>query len=256
MLSIQNISFGYKKHSLILQDINFVLEAGEILVILGPNGAGKTTLLKCINALLKPSLGAVIVEGHDIFKMKTDEVARRIGYVPQHSETSRISVFDAVLLGRIPYMRLRADKKDLQKVENILQQLNLEDLALKSIDELSGGELQKVCIARALVQEPKVLIFDEPTSNLDLKNQLEILTTIHNTAFKHEVIVITAMHDLNLAFNLMDKFLFMKNGKIFGAGKANAIDEKMISAVYGVPVEIFRHKGCMYVVPERNKKNT
>lgn len=256
MLSVRNISVGYKKGELVLNDLNFSLKSGEILGILGPNGAGKTTLLRCINAILKPSSGNVFVEGSDIFRMNAAEIAKCIGYVPQRNEAGRISVFDAVLLGRIPHLRWQVTKEDLIKVDSILGQLELRHLALRNLNELSGGELQKVCIARSLVQEPKVLLLDEPTSSLDLKNQLEILEILRKVAAEHKMIVIAAMHDLNLAFRFMDRFLFIKDKRMFAAGVLNQIDAATVAAVYGVQVDIFRHNGQVYVVPNSCAKKS
>ncbi len=249
MLSVRNISIGYKKGELVLNDLNFSLKSGEILGILGSNGAGKTTLLRCINAMLKPSSGNVFVEESDVFRMNAAEIAKCIGYVPQRNETGRISVFDAVLLGRIPHLRWQVTKEDLIKVDSILGQLELRHLALRNLNELSGGELQKVCIARSLVQEPKVLLLDEPTSSLDLKNQLEILEILRKVTAEHKMIVIAAMHDLNLAFRFMDRFLFIKDKRMFAAGVSSQIDAATIAAVYGVQVDIFRHNGQVYVAP-------
>jgi iron complex transport system ATP-binding protein len=249
MLSAQNISMEYQKGQWVLKDLNFVLAAGEILTILGPNGSGKTTLLRCLNAILRPVCGRVVVEGADVFRMNTREIARRIGYVPQRNDAGHITVFDAVLLGRVSHMGWQAGRDDLGRVDGVLCQLGLESLALRTIDELSGGELQKVCIGRALVQDPKVLLLDEPTSSLDLKNQINILDLIRRVAAEHRMIVVAAMHDLNLALRLMDRFIFIKEGRIVAAGGAGQMDAAMVNEVYGVPVEILRHRGTPTVVP-------
>ncbi len=249
MLRVRNISVGYKDGRIVLSDLGFELEQGQMLAILGPNGAGKTTMLRCINAMIRPWTGVVQIENADVFSMCAGEIARNLGYVAQHNDAGRMTVFDAVLLGRKPHLRWKAGKEDMSKTAGALQQLGLEDLALRHIDELSGGELQKVCIARALVQEPKVLLLDEPTSSLDLKNQLDILYTIGRVVREHRISAVMTMHDLNLAFRFADRFLFLKKGTVFAEGRLDQINADMIVAVYGVKVDILRHNGQVVIVP-------
>ena len=249
MLRVRNISVGYKDGRIVLSDLGFELGQGQTLAILGPNGAGKTTMLRCINAMIRPWTGVVQIENADVFRMCAGEIARNLGYVAQRNDAGRMTVFDAVLLGRKPHLRWKAGKEDMTKVAGALQQLGLEDLALRHIDELSGGELQKVCIARALVQEPKVLLLDEPTSSLDLKNQLDILHTIGRVVREHRISAVMTMHDLNLAFRFADRFLFLKKGMVFAEGRLDQVNADMIAAVYGVKVDILRHNGQVVIVP-------
>jgi iron complex transport system ATP-binding protein len=138
-------------------------------------------------------------------------------------------------------------------VDGALRQLGLEHFAMRHIDELSGGELQKVCIARALVQEPKVLLLDEPTSSLDLKNQLDILEIIRRVVTEHEMAAVMTMHDLNLAFRFADRFLFLKQGRVFAGGRPDTVNAEMVAAVYGVQVDILRHNGRVVVVPNKGQ---
>lgn len=198
MLEISNLKFSYKNKD-IFNQIDFNLESNEILSILGPNGVGKTTLLKCINRILKPQGGSILVENQDIMNIKRTEIAKKLGYVPQRNETVRITVFDAILLGRKPHIKWDISNKDISLVNSAMKKLNMEDLSLRYLDELSGGELQKVGIARAIVQEPKILLLDEPTSSLDLKNQQEILYLLSEIVDGHDVSVIMTMHDINSA---------------------------------------------------------
>ncbi len=252
MLTVQNIRIGYKNDQLILNDLGFSLQRGRMLAILGPNGAGKTTLLRCINAMIKPWAGDVQVDQADVFRMKAAEIARNLGYVAQRNDAGRMTTFDAVLLGRKPHIQWKIGKEDLAKAAGALHQLGLEDLALRHIDELSGGELQKVCIARALVQEPKVLLLDEPTSSLDLKNQLDILETIGRVVQEHQIAAVMTMHDLNLAFRFADRFLFLKDGQIFANGQQDQITADTVAAVYGVQVDIMHHNGQVVVIPRQS----
>ena len=248
ILDVRNIRIGYNGR-LVLHGLDFSVDQGQVLTILGPNGVGKTTLLRCINAMLKPQTGAVMVENADVFRMRAGDIAKRLGYVAQRNEAGRMTAFDAVLLGRKPHLRWRISEADLRMVDGALKQLGLEHLALRHINEMSGGELQKVCIARALVQEPSVLLLDEPTSSLDLKNQLEILRTISHVVHEHKLAAVMTMHDLNMAFRFSDAFVFIKEGKVFQCGCNADLTPDMIHEVYGVQVDILRHQGQTVVVP-------
>jgi iron complex transport system ATP-binding protein len=253
MLKVQDISVGYKKDQMVLKDLKFTLDEGQMLAILGPNGSGKTTLLRCINAMIKPWTGVVQIGDTNVFGMRTEKIAKHLGHVAQRNDAGRMTTFDAVLLGRKPHLRWKADKQDLAKVSGALKQFGLEHLALRHIDELSGGELQKVCIARALVQEPKVLLLDEPTSSLDLKNQLDILHTIGQVVKEHRIAAVMTMHDLNLAFRFADRFLFLKKGTVFAHGQLDQLNADMVAAVYGVNVDILRHNGQIVIIPCSHK---
>ena len=248
ILSVRDLCIGYD-HCLVLKDLEFSVARGEMLTILGPNGVGKTTLLKCINRILNPSKGIVMVEDADVFRMNAGQIARKLGYVSQKSEVNRMTAFDAVLLGRKPYLRWKVSDRDLRIVDAAIRCMDLGHLSLRHIDQMSGGELQKVCIARALVQEPTVMLLDEPTSSLDLKNQLEIMRTIRLVVKEHDIAAVMTMHDLNMAFRFTDKFLFLKEGMIFHHGQSSELEPAMVKKVYGVDVDIIRHDGQLVIVP-------
>ena len=241
-------TFGYNGRR-VLEEISFGVEKGEVLVILGPNGVGKTTLLRCINHILKPSGGVVTVENRDVLKMDAMAVARRIGYVAQQQVGSRLTAFDAILMGRRPHVRFRVTEKDLRLVDGAIKSLHLEALAMRYIDRMSGGELQKVAIGRALVQEPRLLLLDEPTSSLDLKNQVEILSLIRHIVHGHGVCAVMTMHDINIALRYADKCIFLKDGRIHAASRARTVSAQTIAEVYGLPVEIHRQGGYPIVIP-------
>lgn len=248
ILEVNGVEFQYKSKE-VLKDIKFHLKRNEILSILGPNGVGKTTLLKCMNAILKPKRGAILIEDEDILKLEQIEIAKRLGYVPQRCEPARLTAFDAVLLGRMPHIKWNVSPEDIMLVESTIKKLNLEHVALRYIDELSGGELQKVGIARAIAQNPKLLLLDEPTSSLDLRNQLDILDTVRDVVRNENVSAIMTMHDLNLAFRYSDKFIFLKNGTIYAAGSMDDITPQVIEEVYGVPVTIQNYMDVSVVIP-------
>jgi iron complex transport system ATP-binding protein len=225
------------------------LKGGELLAILGPNGVGKTTLLKCINAIHRPQSGVVLVENRDVLTMRPEEIAADIGYVAQRCETTRLTVFDAVLMGRKPHIRWRVGTTDLKIVESALQQLCLSHLSLRHIDCLSSGELQKVAVARALVQEPKLLLLDEPTSALDMKSQVDILNHLRHVVAEHEIGALMTMHDLNTALRYSDKVLFLKNGRIHFIGCPSEVTPQIVEEVYELPVYIHVVQGHLMVVP-------
>ena len=174
ILTVQGIQFTYPGRS-VLESISFSVERGEFLAVLGTNGTGKTTLLKCINRILKPAAGTVLVGKDSVSTLSRNALSKKVGYVEQQRTGSRATVFNAVLLGRKPYIEWDITQKDMEIASQALETLGLSEYALRFLDELSGGELQKVIIARALAQEPELLLMDEPTSSLDLKNQLEVL---------------------------------------------------------------------------------
>lgn len=254
-LSVMELRFEYptRGRGQVLDGVGFEALSGELLAVLGPNGVGKTTLLRCLNRMLTPTSGAVLVEGAEIFSLSPPEIARLVGYVAQRSEAGRMTAFDAVLLGRKPHMGWRVKESDLARAGAALRQVGMEDMALRFIDQMSGGELQKICIARALAQEPRALLLDEPTSALDLRNKQEILKTIKWIVAEHGIAAIMTMHDLNAALRFADKLLFVKDGKAFTLCKPEQVQAEVIEAVYGLRVEIVRHGRHTLVVPLENE---
>lgn len=248
ILEAKDLSFSYGKVP-VLSHVSFGVRKGEVVSILGVNGAGKSTLLKCINGILKLRKGTVLFKGKDISKMKRAEIAQEMSYVPQRSEVPPITVFDAVLLGRKPYIRWEANKKDIEITRNVLRMLNLEKLSLRYVTELSGGEFQKMVIARALVQQPEVMLLDEPTSSLDIKNQMEVMNIIRKISQVHGIASIVVMHDINLALRFSHRFVLLKDGKVFASGGLEVITPENIGSVYGIPVTIEKISGHIAVEP-------
>jgi iron complex transport system ATP-binding protein len=249
-LEIKGASFGYGSMPA-LEDVTMSLGDGEIVSLVGPNGSGKTTLLKCINMILKFQKGTVLVEEKDISKLKLKELAKLLSYVPQSAGRSFPStVFEIVLIGRKPYVDWSVSSRDKEIVSNILSLMGLKEMALRQSNELSGGEYQKVLIARALAQEPQVLLLDEPTSNLDLKHQLDVLNLITSIVKKKNIAAVMAMHDLNLASRFSNKMIFLNGGKIYDAGKPeNVLTERNIRKVYGVEAIVNKNAGYFQVTP-------
>jgi len=248
ILSVDGVEFAYRSRK-VLNNIKFEVKRGEVVSILGVNGAGKSTLLKCINKILKPKRGTILIDNFDIRQLDNLELAKKVGYVPQRAEGNYMTVFDAVLLGRKPHIKWEVSDRDIEITHKVLKLLNLEDYALRYTNELSGGELQKVIIARALVQEPQILLLDEPTNNLDLKNQLEVMRIIRDISKSQNIASIVVMHDLNLALRYSDKFIMLKDGVIYAEGGKEIINPENIRAVYGVDAYIENVKGIPVVVP-------
>lgn len=247
ILKVDGLEFSYNSIP-ILKGVKFEIEEGEVVVILGPNGAGKSTLLKCMNGILKPRKGMIMLEGLSVKSLGTHEMAKKVGYVPQSSKGNFMTVFDAVLLGRKPYIKWGAGEKDLKLVEKTLKLIQLEGLALKRTNELSGGELQKVMLARALVQKPKILFLDEPTNNLDIKNQFEVMRIISKITHERNVTSIIVMHEINLALRYSDKFIVMKNGMVYAQGR-KIINPHLIKEVYGIEALVENIRGFPLVIP-------
>lgn len=239
MLELKNISFSYGNKN-ILKNVGFTANKGEFVGILGVNGCGKTTLLKSINKINKISSGEIILDGQSVLSLKGDEIAKKIAYVPQMlGESYEVNVTEFLMMGRKPYVSWGFSENDVEIVEKVMKELNIEHVAKKSFNELSGGQKQKVLIARALVQEADVYILDEPISFLDIKNQIEVLKILKKLAVEKEKIVVVVIHDLNMAMKFAHKILLVKEGEAFAYGEtAKVLNSKNIKAIYDVDVEI------------------
>jgi iron complex transport system ATP-binding protein len=249
MIEIRDLQFRYRKHTpLVLQGINMDLKAGEIGVVLGKNGAGKSTLFKNILGAIKPSAGTIMFEGNDLLKLSNRERAKKIAYMPQSISFGELSVYDTILMGRIAHFGFNAGKEDHAAVENIMKDMHLEDFASRNVEELSGGERQKIAIARALAQDPKMLIFDEPTGNLDIANEQLIVEETRRVAREKNIAVLISLHDLNQAIDLCDRFFFMKEGRILAEGTEEIVTEEIINETYDAHVRIVEIEGKKLVI--------
>jgi iron complex transport system ATP-binding protein len=249
-LAVKNLCFSYHSAE-VLQGFFMNVGDGQIVSVVGPNGSGKSTLIKCIDRILVPSSGDITVDRRDVIKMDRMEMARMIAYVPQNSlRVFPHTVFDVVLMGRRPHLGWKGGAGDKEKVWKVLQLLGIEDLALNPFTELSGGQQQKALIARALAQETGVILLDEPTSNLDIWHQIDVMEILRSLVRKQDLTAIIAIHDLNMAARYSDRVMMMKKGKIVASGKPDAvITGENLEAVYGVKVNVKFTEDTPFIIP-------
>ena len=239
MLRVNDLYFRYSNHGApVLNGASLELHQGEIGILLGKNGSGKTTLFKNILGIEKPKRGSITFAGEDLLKMPRRERARRIAYVPQHIHFGDLSVFDSVLMGRVSYFGMKTGREDYEAVESILRDMQLLDFASRSAEALSGGEKQKIAIARAMAQEPQLMIFDEPTGNLDMANEQLIIEEAKKLAREKNISILSSLHDLNQALAFGDKFFFLKNGIVKYAGTREIITPELLKDTFDVDVRI------------------
>jgi iron complex transport system ATP-binding protein len=243
-IEVKDISFSYKDKE-VLDSISLDFEKGQIVSIIGPNGVGKSTFLHCLNRLISPSKGVILVEDRDVKDYSLKDLAKEMGYVP-YSPASNfpLSVIDMVMMGRHPYSRIGSVKDDLKVAHAILETLGIDDLAFRSFSQLSAGQRQKVMIARGMVQEPKVLLLDEPTANLDIKHQMEVTGLLKELSESKGLSVIMVSHELNIAAKYSDRVILLHQGKVFRTGTPwEVITAENIRTVYEVDADVIDHDG-------------
>lgn len=243
MIQVRNIRYHYKGCEEVLKDVSFDLERGQFLAILGNNGVGKSTLLKCFNRILKADQGQFLLEGADLLTMSNREIARRMAFVSQNVPNTQMTVHDVVMLGRRPYMKWAFTEEDHAIVHGAMDRLGLDPLRGRFLSELSGGERQKVMLARALAQQPKVMLLDEPTSSLDIRNQYQVLQIVRELCHEDGLTAIVVIHDLSLALRFCDKFLLLRQGAVYRYGDYSILDSTALRDVYGVDAKVVEVEG-------------
>ena len=251
LLDVRKLSFSWPGRD-VLHEIDFKVEQNQLVSVLGVNGAGKTTLLKCINRILSYNSGEVKLQSNDMAKLPLINVARHIAYVPQSVGTNfPMNVFDVVLLGRRPHLNWFVGEADRQKVSESLHYLNLKDFAFRRYDQLSGGERQRVVLAKALAQDPDLYLLDEPTSDLDLKNQIIIMEKLQALVKDSDraCSALVAIHDIDMAARFSDKILLLHEGVIHAFGTPlEVLTPENIAKVFGVEAEIVNNSSLMRII--------
>lgn len=244
VIQTKQLNFSYGERT-ILEDLSVNIGKGLFYSIIGPNGSGKTTLLKLMAGILSASKKCVYIQGDDIQTLHPKEMAKRVSVVPQITDMQyEFSVYDIVMMGRTPYTSRfgKISKKDRQAVEKAMEETGVIELRDKKVTRLSGGELQRVILARAIAQETDIMLLDEPISHLDIGYQYDISELVYNLCKQKGITVINIVHDLNIAMRYSDRILMLKDGGIYGSGKPEeVITKSSIKDVYDVDVELIDH---------------
>lgn len=248
-ITMQGVEFGYFSTP-VLKDINLDLNGPQMISIIGPNGVGKSTLIHCINKLLSPNVGTVLVDDKDVTDITIKDMAKIVGYVPySSSEAFPLSVVDTVMMGRHPHGSWKSLDEDLDKVYEALDLLGIRNLAMRSFDELSAGQHQKVMLARGIVQNPEILLLDEPTANLDIRHQMEVSRLLHHLSRSRNMLVVMISHDLNAASKYSDNVIMLKDGAIYAVGTPEQVLTKdNIREVYGIESEVIMSHGRPHIM--------
>ncbi len=247
-IQLNNIGFSYNGTP-VLKDVSMSFEKGDLIALVGPNGSGKSTLIKCMNGILKPQTGSVLLDNLSVHTMPAINRATKMAYVPQSGyKIPGTKVFDVVLTGRKPFISWKPTKNDFEITAQLLKSLHIEHIAMRDIDKLSGGQQQTVSIARALAQEPEVLLLDEPVSNLDIRHQIEVMELLHRLSAQG-IIIIIAIHDINMAVRYASKYIMLKNGEIFAQGGKETITKENIEHLFDIKVKIIEKNSDIVIVP-------
>ncbi len=248
-IEIKNIDFAYNGEN-VLSNVSTVVEQGDFIALVGPNGSGKSTLTKCLNKILTPKKGVIYLDEQNIADIPLNELAKKMAYVPQYEQkTMGLSVFDCILTGRKPYISWKPSSMDIKIVAEVIKTLHLQDIAMKDVNKLSGGQRQMVTIARAIVQEPNILLLDEPTASLDIRHQIEIMELLKKFSMEGISIVI-ALHDINTAIKYANKFIMLKNKTIFAEGGKEIITKNNIEELYRVKVNLVEQDDELFIFPD------
>lgn len=242
LLNAERVHFAYRPGLPVLHGIDFHVAIGQLTCILGPNGCGKTTLLKCLMNHLRIAQGRIELDKRPLRSFSSLELAKYIAYVPHLPQSAfAFTVAEVVLMGRYAYAGLLGltDERDLKIAVEAMKMTQTEKFADRTLDELSGGEAQRVMIARALAQQPKIMLLDEPTSHLDIRNQLIIHEMMRRVAHDWPMCVICVSHDINLAARFSDRMVLMNDGRVVASGEpVQVIDKEILQDTYDVEVEL------------------
>lgn len=249
-IDVEGLSFGYGEGITILENVDLRIGGPQMISIIGPNGVGKSTLIYCLNKILTPTGGKVMIQGEEIDGIPIKELAKKMGFVPHAtSDVFPMTVMDTVLMGRHPHSGHKITNDDVQEAYSILKLLGMEKFAMRSFDELSAGQHQKIVLARGLAQKPRILLLDEPTSNLDIKHQMDVTRILKELSVRDGITVIMISHDLNIASRYSDKVIMLYDKGIFRIGTPDeVITEDNIREVYKVDSQVITDSGRPYVI--------
>jgi len=244
-IEVEGLDFSYGEDALILKGINLSIRNPQLISIIGPNGVGKSTLIHCMNNILSPVHGTVMIDGMSVAEYKPKELAKKIGYVPYTAADSfPMTVVDTVLMGRNPHKKWKSLHEDLAVVKEAMEMMDIVPLAMRNFNELSAGQHQRVMLARGLAQEPEILLLDEPTANLDVRHQMDVIRLLKKLSVERSIMVVMISHDLNIAAKYSDNIIMMHEGSIYAVGRpADVITEENIRTVYDVESEIILRNG-------------
>ncbi len=247
-IKLENLSFSYGSTP-IFKDINLVIDKPELVCILGPNGAGKSTLMHCMNKLQTPTSGTVYLDGKDLASYSLKELAKLVSFVPHSEDTTfSMTVLDTVLMGRMPHTGTIMSQEDVLIAAENIKLLGMQDFAMHGFDELSAGQHQKVMIARSLTQEPKVMLLDEPTANLDVKFQMLVMRLLRDVARLKGITVVTICHDLNVTSMYADRVVMLYDHRIYADGTPKEVlTVDNIRTLYGIECQIIDIQGRPHI---------
>ncbi len=247
---IEDLDYSYSKDALVLKGINLSMSNPQLISIVGPNGVGKSTLIHCIDRILSPTHGTVVVDGRNVTEYPPKDLAKKIGYVPYSAGDSfPMTVVDTILMGRNPHHKWKSLHEDMKIVEEAMDLMDIKPLAMRNFNELSAGQHQRVMLARGLAQQPDILLLDEPTANLDIKHQVGVTRLLKQLSASKGIIVIMISHDLNLAAKYSDNIIMLSKGSVFAVGKpVDVITADSIREVYGVDSEVIQSEGRPFMI--------
>ncbi len=260
MLKIENLSVRYASRR-ILEDVSLHVEAGEIVALIGPNGAGKSTLIRAVSGVVPVESGEISIDGTNLRRLSTVERARQLAVVPQaRNLPPAFTVYESILLGRTPYLGWfgRAGPEDHERVQHALERTQMVALAERRVGELSGGEQQRVLLARALAQDTPVMLLDEPITHLDLQHRERLVRLIRELTVQKQLAILMVLHDLNLAGMYADRIALLVEGRIEAVGTpSEVLTEATLSRVYEIPVRVIKHPdyGSPLVLPDGHGKD-
>lgn len=235
MIRVKNLTYSYqKKGEPIIKDATFDVAQGKINVLLGPNGVGKSTLIKCIDRIIDFKEGTITINDKNVKEYKRNDLAKLVSYVSQEAKVEYLNVFECIMLGRIPYIQYFSSEKDEQIVSELIQTFGIEHLATRNFSTLSGGEKQIVMLLRCVAQDAQVILLDEPTANLDIKNSLMVLNFIKELVEKKRLTILISMHDISLAHAIADRYILLKNTQVLAQIERDQLNASLLNETFGV----------------------